>query len=110
MDPPWRLAQWTASERPMFSNNSFSVGYNTMSNTEIEDLNVSCLSDCGFLFLWVINAQMELGLKCMKKWGYSYVDKITWIKKTSAENVWISQGFYFLHSTESCLVGVKSKP
>src|SRR5690349_7446930 len=33
--------------------------------------------------------------------------QITWVKKTSSKNLAISQGYYFLHSTEICLIGVK---
>jgi N6-adenosine-specific RNA methylase IME4 len=108
MDPPWRVRQQRPSERSMFSNSSFSVGYDTMSNEEIRDLNVGCLAKSGFLFMWVINAQMELAFECMRHWGYSYIDRITWIKKRSNRALAVSQGFYFLHSTEVCLIGVKS--
>lgn len=30
------------------------------------------------------------------------------MKKTVNENLSVTQGFYFLHSTETCLVGVKA--
>jgi N6-adenosine-specific RNA methylase IME4 len=33
--------------------------------------------------------------------------QITWVKKTASGNIAISQGYYFLHSSEICLVGVK---
>lgn len=99
-----------------------------MSNDEIIDIDVGCLSDKGFIFLWVINSQIEFGFKCLEKWGYTYVDRvlsalnvhrnhcltphpwspqITWVKKTASGNIAISQGYYFLHSSEICLVGVK---
>ena len=92
------------------------------------DIDVGSLSDCGFLFLWVINSQVPFAIKCMKKWGYTFIDRvsllyfypfsvtirltyfiyqITWIKKTQNNNVAISQGYYFLHSSELCLIGVK---
>lgn len=34
------------------------------------------LCDKGFLFLWVINSQLQLGLECLKKWGYTYTDRV----------------------------------
>jgi N6-adenosine-specific RNA methylase IME4 len=37
---------------------------------------VGCLSDKGFIFLWVINSQIEFGFKCLQKWGYTYVDRV----------------------------------
>lgn len=33
--------------------------------------------------------------------------QITWVKKTRNNKITMGQGFYFLHSTEMCLVGVK---
>lgn len=104
------------------------LSYGTLSNDEIIDIDVGCLSDKGFIFLWVINSQIEFGFKCLQKWGYTYVDRvrllpimlkhqvelthrltrqITWVKKTASSNIAISQGYYFLHSSEICLVGVK---
>jgi mRNA (2'-O-methyladenosine-N6-)-methyltransferase len=47
-----------------------------MSNDEIIDIDVGCLSDKGFIFLWVINSQIEFGFKCLQKWGYTYVDRV----------------------------------
>ena len=37
------------------------------------------------------------------------VDQLTWIK-TKNNKIHISQGFYFLHSSEVCLVGYKCDP
>lgn len=35
------------------------------------------------------------------------IPQIIWVRKNHNGNVAIGQGFYFLHSTETCLVGVK---
>lgn len=80
-----------------------------MSNEEIIDINVESLSESGFCFLWVMNSQLQFGLTCLNKWGYTYVDRIVWVKrsKTSNTTINISTGYYFLHSVEICLVGVK---
>lgn len=66
---------------------------------------------------------MPLGFECLNRWGYTYIDKvhatsnlssvflqITWVKKTVNNNLAIGPGWYFLHSTETCLVGVKVAP
>eukprot|EP01119_Soliformovum_irregulare_P024861 TRINITY_DN9021_c0_g1_i1.p1 TRINITY_DN9021_c0_g1~~TRINITY_DN9021_c0_g1_i1.p1 ORF type:complete len:619 (-),score=142.43 TRINITY_DN9021_c0_g1_i1:11-1867(-) len=110
LDPPWRLRgnqNMNNNESTMFANCNFTLEYNTLSNEEILDVDVGCLSDAGFLFLWAINSQLPLAFQCMNRWGYTYIDKITWVKKTVNENLGIGQGYYFLHSTEECLVGVK---
>eukprot|EP01090_Pellita_catalonica_P007570 TRINITY_DN1815_c0_g1_i2.p1 TRINITY_DN1815_c0_g1~~TRINITY_DN1815_c0_g1_i2.p1 ORF type:complete len:318 (+),score=43.10 TRINITY_DN1815_c0_g1_i2:1-954(+) len=82
--------------------------YNTLSNEEIIDLDVGALSDAGFCFLWVINSQFEFGFECLRKWGYTYVDSVTWVKKTVNDKIAIAPGWYILHSSEVCLVGVKA--
>src|SRR6185312_17142532 len=85
---------------------------------EIIDLNVESLSDCGiiflnkflgFCFLWVLNSTLQFGIQCLNKWGYMFVDKVVWVKKSrnDSSSIHISHGYYLLHSTEICLIGVK---
>jgi len=51
---------------------------------------------------------MNIGYECLNKWGYECVDRIVWIKTShGGRRAVISHGFYFLHSTETCLVGYK---
>lgn len=52
---------------------------------------------------------MNTGYECLNKWGYDVVDQITWVKIRN-EKLYISQGYYFLHSSETCLVGYKCPP
>ena len=67
------------------------------------------LSNRGFCFLWILNSQMNVGYECLNKWGYDVVDQITWIK-TKNNKIHTSHGYYFLHSSETCLVGYKCSP
>jgi len=80
-----------------------------MSNAEIMGIPVEVLSRKGFCFLWILNSQMNVGYECMEKWGYEVIDQLTWIK-TKNNKIHISHGFYFLHSSETCLVGYKCPP
>lgn len=61
----------------------------------------------GFLFLWILNTQMNTALEIMQKWGYNLVDKIVWVKMKD-KNVYLSHGYYFMHSFELCLIGYKN--
>lgn len=116
LDPPWRIkgSEDTANGRTMFSNNAFHLGYNTLTKEEIFDVDVGCLSDTGLCFLWTINSQFPIinveGLECLNRWGYTFVDTITWVKQGSDSSLGKGQGYYFLHSTALCLVGVKTHP
>jgi N6-adenosine-specific RNA methylase IME4 len=70
---------------------------------------VLLLLNLRFCFLWVLNSTLQFGLQCLNKWGYSFVDKITWVKKSKVNpsNIYVSHGYYLLHTTELCLIGVK---
>jgi mRNA (2'-O-methyladenosine-N6-)-methyltransferase len=109
LDPPWRIrgAQNVSDEKTIFNNNKFTLQYNTMSNEEIMDLDVGQLSDRGFIFLWTINSQLQTAFECLNRWGYTFVDRITWIKKTNKDSIFIGQGYYLLHSSEICVIGAK---
>eukprot|EP00753_Platysulcus_tardus_P001721 PLAT11481.1.p1 GENE.PLAT11481.1~~PLAT11481.1.p1 ORF type:complete len:677 (+),score=230.51 PLAT11481.1:23-2032(+) len=111
VDPPWRLkgSDRDLADRTMFSNNAFAHDYLTLSNEEILDIDVGALSSSGLLFLWVVSSQLELGLRVLRHWGYSFMDRITWVK-TSGPHLYCGHGYNFMHSTELCLVGWKSTP
>ena len=73
----------------------------------IEDLPIPCLQTRGFLFIWVINNKYSYAFKLFKKWGYKYVDDITWVKQTVNRRMAKGHGYYLQHAKETCLVGVK---
>jgi N6-adenosine-specific RNA methylase IME4 len=110
IDPPWRIKGGQRNDSSfMFSNSKFNLEYNTLSNNEIVSIPVEKLSKKGFCFLWVLNSLMNVGYECLNKWGYDVVDQITWVK-TRNDKLYISQGYYFLHSSETCLIGYKCPP
>jgi N6-adenosine-specific RNA methylase IME4 len=90
----------------MFSNSTFSLDYNTMSNSEIMNLPLEKLSDKGFIFLWILANQVDCCVDILGKWGYQLVDIIVWVK-VKDKKIWLSHGYYFMHSYELCLVGYK---
>lgn len=83
MDPPWRLrgSEVQSIQRSMFTNSKFALNYNTLSDNEIFDLDIKSLSSSGLIFLWVINSQLQLGMDCLKKWGYKYVNRVSYLTK-----------------------------
>lgn len=95
VDPPWSEAD---SDEPT---------YNTMSDEEILNIDVNCLSEKGFCYLWCTNENMEFALHCLKSWGYHYIDRIVWIKKSMDTSIVLNKGNYLMRSTETCLVGIK---
>jgi mRNA (2'-O-methyladenosine-N6-)-methyltransferase len=93
----------------MFANNKFCLEYDTMSNDQIAMLNIKCLSEKGFIFLWILGNQINMACEMMNKWGYDLVDLIIWIK-TKRGKIYLSHGYYLMHSYEICLVGYKCPP
>lgn len=107
MDPPWRIKGGQKNDSQfMFANNKFCLEYDTMSNDQIAMLNIKCLSEKGFIFLWILGNQINMACEMMNKWGYDLVDLIIWIK-TKKGKIYLSHGYYLMHSYEICLVGYK---
>ncbi|KAM3132446.1 hypothetical protein pb186bvf_015405 [Paramecium bursaria] len=109
MDPPWRIKGGQQNDSSfMFTNSKFQLDYNTMSNQEIMDIKIEKLSKKGFLFLWILNTQITIASEMVNKWGYEIVDQIVWVKlNAQGNNIYLSTGYYFMHSYEMCLVGYK---
>ena len=63
VDPPWQT-----------SNDNYCI--NTLTDNEIKSLNIEKASKRGFLFMWVPSTKLDIGMDCLDKWGYSYVDRV----------------------------------
>ena len=94
-DPPWLIGQ----ELP----------YGTMSDDEMRGLNVGCLQEEGVIFLWVTARAIELGMECLKLWGYKRVQELVWIKTNQLNELVRGgrTGVWLNHSKEHCIIGVK---
>ena len=79
-----------------------------MSNNEIKQLPLHLISDEGFIFLWILNTQLNSSLEIMQSWGYELVEELVWVKLRN-EKIYLTHGYYFMHSYEICLVGYKNK-
>lgn len=52
----------------------------------------------------MINAKYKFCLDLFKRWGYTFVDEIVWVKMTRNRRLAKSHGFYLQHAKEVCLV------
>ncbi|KAG0228144.1 hypothetical protein BGW42_002351 [Actinomortierella wolfii] len=100
MDPPWQLATHAPTR-------GVAIAYQQLPDVCIEDLPIPKLSSNGFIFIWVINNKYAKAFDLMRKWGYSYVDDITWVKQTVNRRMAKGHGYYLQHAKETCLVGKK---
>lgn len=108
-DPPWQYNNKNTGGSMISGSNA---KYHTMSQKDIELLNVSKLArNDSFLFLWVTYPMLQEGLNVLKKWGFSYKTvAFTWVKKTKNNKEHFGMGFWTRANPEICLLGVKGKP
>lgn len=94
-DPPWDI--------------HMELPYGTMSDDEMRQLDIPCLQDDGYMFLWVTGRAMELGRECLRLWGYERVDEIIWVKTNQLQRIIRTgrTGHWINHGKEHCLVGAK---
>jgi len=100
MDPPWQLATANPTR-------GVSLSYSQLTDESIANLPLRQLQSHGLLFVWVINAKYQWTLNQFKRWGYTFVDEIVWVKVTNSRRLAKSHGFYLQHAKEVCLVARK---
>ncbi|KAI8817346.1 MT-A70-domain-containing protein [Fimicolochytrium jonesii] len=100
MDPPWQLASHAPTR-------GVAIAYQQLPDACIEDLPISTLQQNGFIFIWVINNKYVKAFELMERWGYTYVDDITWVKQTVNRRMAKGHGYYLQHAKETCLIGRK---
>jgi len=103
IDPPWKLSSPDPTR-------GVTIAYETMSDAQISGLNISCLQDNGYLFIWTINSKFKDCFKLMTIWGYEFCDEICWAKESLKGKLIKGNGFYLQHAKESCLIGKKGNP
>ena len=107
-DPPWNF---NFSKRNGLSKKAKDRLYNTMNDEDIINLPVNDLSDDNcVLFLWVMNSELPLALKCIDTWGFKYKTvAFTWVKKTK-NTYHFGGGNWTRTNVELCLLSTKGKP
>ncbi len=105
-DPPWLFQNRTGKVAPEHKR---LYRYRTMTNDEILALPVSTIAaPKSHLYLWVPNALVELGLRVMSAWGFTYKTNLIWYKvRQDGGPDRRGVGFYFRNVTEIVLFGVK---
>ena len=103
MDPPWQLA----TSNPL---RGVAISYKPLSDKHIQSMDISSLQEKngGFLFVWVINAKYVKTLEMIEKWGYKFVDEITWVKQTKHRRLAKGHGYYLQHAKENCIIAIKN--
>ena len=97
-DPPWAIG--------------IDVPYDTLTDSQLRELNVASLQKDGYLLLWVTGRAMELGRRLLRAWGYARESELCWVKLNMMQNLVRTgrTGHFLNHSKEHCLIGVKGDP
>ena len=111
-DPPWNF---NFQKRNGLSEEAKSNLYPTMKGQDIIDLPIKDLADddC-VLFLWVMNSEIPLALKCIENWGFTYKTVgFVWVKtnKDRIKNYYFKgPGYWTRANPEICILATKGKP
>lgn len=101
-DPPW---EFNFHKRNLVSKDHL---YSTMKSWEIKSLPVVSIADkdC-ILFLWIMNSQLPLALKCIQEWGFIYKTvAFTWVK-VRKNTYHFGGGNWTRSNPELCLLATK---
>jgi N6-adenosine-specific RNA methylase IME4 len=106
-DPPWNFK---FKQRAELSDEAKGRLYDTMKSADIINLRVGAIADDNcILFLWGMNSELPLALKCIESWGFLYKTvAFTWVKW--AKNTYHFGGGNWTRSNpELCLLATKGK-
>ena len=97
-DPPWQ-----------YSNSGFynavETQYTTMTEQELINLDVRDLcDDSSVLFLWATNPLLDVAMRVMEGWGFTYKTNFVWVKDKARGFAWWAKSKH-----EILLVGTKPK-
>jgi N6-adenosine-specific RNA methylase IME4 len=101
-DPPWPFADLGSRATP---------DYPYMTEEQILELPVARIAAISsHLYLWVPDTHLELGLRVVRAWGFTFKHQIVWAKTSDVTgNLQIGMGHYFRKAHEVCLFATAGK-
>uniref|UniRef100_A0A1I8F995 mRNA m(6)A methyltransferase n=1 Tax=Macrostomum lignano TaxID=282301 RepID=A0A1I8F995_9PLAT len=63
----------------------------------MKSLDIPCLQDSGYIFLWVTGERLRPAVDCLRLWGYKIIGELIWVTGLN-------------HGKEHCIIGVKGSP
>jgi len=106
-DPPW---QFNFHKRKGLSEKAVNNLYPTLDADSIISLQVGAIiDDTALLFLWVMNSEIPLALRCIERWGFNYITvAFTWVK-TTKNTYHFGGGNWTRSNPELCLLARHGK-
>ena len=105
-DPPWLFAD----QGSRIATTGCASPYAPMPDDQILALPVGELAARdAHLYLWATDQHTELALRCVREWGFRFIQFITWVKTDSAGDPRLGGGHYWRHAAEQCLFAVRGR-
>lgn len=103
-DPPWMFRD----QGSRLGTTRCSSPYEPMPDEEILALPMALLgARDSHLYCWATDEHTELALKCVRTWGWRFVQFLPWVKVDARGKPRLGGGHYFRHAHEHCLFAVR---
>ncbi len=100
IDPPWRYQVDLVPKSRKTENH-----YNTLTIDNIASLPIlNIATEPSVIFLWATNSLLPEAIRVMEQWGFRFVTKIEWVKKSHGK-LQKGMGYNIMGSSESILIG-----
>lgn len=86
LDPPWPMQKIERDVRP----NQSEFDYPTMSEEELEGLEIPCADDC-HVWVWTTHKFLPMALRLIDTWGMKYVCTFVWHKPGGFQPIGLPQ-------------------
>ena len=86
LDPPWPMQKIERDVRP----NQSEFDYPTMSESELEGLEIPCADDC-HVWVWTTHKFLPMALRLIEAWGMKYVCTFVWHKPGGFQPIGLPQ-------------------
>lgn len=110
-DPPWQYSKYSNTTKET-SDEIRVTPYDAMTLNDIQNLPIQNISETdSILLLWVTLPCLDMGLKVIESWGFTYkTTAFTWIKKNKKGIGWfMGFGHYTRSNAELCLLATRGK-
>lgn len=108
IDPPWHFKTRSAKGE----GKSAQAHYNVMKKEHIRALPIFRLASVDAVIMtWATAPLLDVGIECMKAWGFKFVSAGAWHKKSSTgKKTAFGTGFWLRSAAEFWLIGTTGRP
>ncbi|WP_288198780.1 MT-A70 family methyltransferase [uncultured Pleomorphomonas sp.] len=107
IDPPWGFDLYSAEG----AKKSALSKYDLMTDAQVTALPVGQLASMNcLLYCWATAPQLDLAIRCVKAWGFTYKSVLVWRKVTATGRVRMGTGYRVRTTGEAVVVATLGNP